>query len=269
MTLVVTDIRQSWISMAAESAVNYSAEIDLVDATGAKKLFPIYKINAGISMFGLATVKKKNQTMSKYIAEYVDWAEDNVSNIEDFSTELNNRLNNDVGIGADDSGFQVAGFVERDGKKLPTFWHISNINPSKTFTAGAHFPPEKIFETPAFQFRNGSIGVFCKLLDYLRKITITRDANGVDKLAISGLLADLQINDKITVPRDETSLEVWLEFTRFLIETVINIYRLSDQKPIIGGPVCLLGITQAGIRYYYSAPPTFRGQTWGDIITSV
>jgi hypothetical protein len=117
MTLVVTDIRQSWIAMAAESAVHFDGEIDLVDAYGAKKLFPIYRIGAGISMFGLAQIASKKQTLSKYIEEYVDWAEQNINSIEEFSIELSNRLNKDIGLTDRDLGFQIAGFVDKNKER--------------------------------------------------------------------------------------------------------------------------------------------------------
>jgi hypothetical protein len=105
-------------------------------------------------------------------------------------------------------------------------------------------------------------------LDYLRKVEVKKDKNGKEDLKIGGLLYDLQFRDNILIPRDESDLGIWLEFSRFLMETVINLYRLSNQKPIVGGPVTLLGISPFGIRYYYSVPSSFRGQSWAEIISA-
>jgi len=244
MTLILTEITEFGIAMAADSAVtttyNLGGRRGHRVLTGVKKLQPIHYLNAGISCWGIGEIEGIDTDiwLENFIRDH-----NGINTLGEFAVSLQDDLRRAVGtVGQNSLGFHLAGFVEKDGSRLPTFYHIHNgasqhpdinmrINPA-LFNANQDFPPE-VCRAGLFKItRNGDYNLYANLFEVVENFFNLR----VRPLGIE-------------IPHPMT-LDSIAEYLRFQIKTVSEIYKLSNLVPGIGGPVTTLTIDEQGITSY-------------------
>lgn len=244
MTLLLTEITEFGIAMAADSAVTTTYNIGTGRGyrvlTGVKKLQPIHYLNAGISCWGLGKIDGIDTDI---------WLEDfirthsSINGLDDFAIALQNKLRQSVGIIEKNKlGFHLAGFVESGECEFPTFYHIHNgasqyasinehIDPS-LFNANQDFPAEACLPGLFKITRNGDYQLYAELFKMVENFFNSK----VRPLGIE-------------IPHP-LSLDSIADYLRFQIKTVSEIYKLSNLVPGIGGPVTTLTINERGITGY-------------------
>ena len=119
----------------------------------------IPKINAGISFWGEGKIGR--DTTDVWLSDFIYTRRDDYNDIHDFGILLQDELRKLVGEleESEDSpeyrwgkrGFHLAGFIQHEGKSVPTFYHIHNglsettprINP-RIINANHDLPPERV-----------------------------------------------------------------------------------------------------------------------------
>ena len=252
------------IVMGADSAITFRNRY-VIDNSGRRrplillggtKIFPIPKIHAGISFWGNANIG--NSTTFEWLSNFIYSRENEYNNIHDFAILLQNELRNVVPelTEPEDSleyrygkrGFHLAGFVEHEGKPIPTMYHIHNglsetnpeINP-RVINANHDFPPEKVAELfsrgQVPNLRNGDFFLYSDLFDKLYS-----SFNQWSRLlSIEGRPFVFPDPKKFANP-----LDAYAEFVRFWIRLVRDVCALSNMPEIIGGEIRVLSITTDG-----------------------
>jgi hypothetical protein len=269
MTLILTELSQAGIAMAADSAISMSVNGKLVTKGQKhwKKLLKVPRIKAGISYWGDVgrLIGKKDR--------FDEWLERKIQNrcytdLRSFADYLAYEMNLAIGnkpLGNDQQvGIHVAGFQPwADGVSRPTFYHIhnghshpeirqrsANINgqtvvletivnwkfsPRELFTTHDDFSPEsrKADALPAlpgsYLTQNGDYVGFHIIFANLRPL-----------IAILNTMPEFSI---LTKPNE---LGTRVGFLKNLIEITISIYKCSSMPKSIGGKVLALGIRADG-----------------------
>jgi hypothetical protein len=135
MTLVITEVSEVGIAMAADSMLTFNATIAgtvFPPERNHRKLFQVPKITGGVSYWG-AIGLVFHDTM---FATFSEWLQAHISvsqatNIKDFAEGLASSLNHDcknTPLPKDKSmGLHVAAYGDwGDGKRRPIFYHVHN-----------------------------------------------------------------------------------------------------------------------------------------------
>lgn len=144
-------------------------------------------------------------------------------------------------------GFHLAGYVEHEGRRLPTFYHIHNgISQAlqargiqidaRRVNANHDFPPRPLRQGEFYTTRNGDFQMYALMNQQLRIL--------FDNLRRQGF----RIPNHQSM--DESPLRARAEYLRFWIKMVSEIYRLSNIFPGIGGEVTTLTILHQNIETY-------------------
>jgi len=158
--------------------------------TGLSKLFPVHKINAGLSYWGWSHVKgdiKSGVLFDWWISDFLMRNHDNYDNIFQFAQILETELRDIIPIMTDkelqltplgNGGVHLSGFTEYGEKNVPIFWHIHNgisqalpdkkIDP-KVVNANMDLSPKAgldlIESNDVYFTTNGEIEIFLPLFD--------------------------------------------------------------------------------------------------------
>lgn len=260
MTLILTEISNFGIAMAADSAVTFSRRRVYV---GAQKLLPVRTINAGVSIWGRGSIG--NKPADEWMQNFINNEVDKQMKLWDMASLLADELNQAFcGVIDDRMGIHVAGFDEKNGIRGPAFYHVHNghyhiefVNgkidivpeeypPIREFRAHEDHPPKKLNENYFYIIRNGDFSIFSILFD-----------------KVSPLLSNLYSMAGLIFPYPE-NLSARGEYLRFWIKTISEIYRLSNARlrilpqpeysgdASIGGPVTVLTISDKGIESFYT-----------------
>lgn len=254
MTLVLTELSELGIAMAADSAMSIkNLQTGLAHAipNAAQKLQVIPYLNAGISCWGLGTIA--GQPTDEWLRQFIA-SNASLDTLENFATELAVQLNAQVPpntSGDNRLGFHLAGFEEYNGEPTPSFYHIHDgpstalkrrsiqVDPNR-FNANHDMPPELYQEQARAGFaritRNGDYQLYAKIFGLLESF--------FRQLRPMGII----------VP-DSQNLADRAEYLVFQIRTVSQIYRLSNLVPGIGGgihflTICQQGIHSQGVKYF-------------------
>lgn len=268
MTLVLTEISQFGIAMAADTAV--TIQMPLPDGknlirvlTGVTKLQPIEKLQAGVSVWGQGQIGGIDSDV--WLDRFIRTKQNECDSIDTFALLLRDQLRkiipamNPEETHSGTIGFHLAGFAEADGKKVPSFYHIHNgrstalerrgisIDPS-LINANHDLPPSEVTafleKGLAYATSNGDYRTYREMFGILENFLndLANRTRGRVLIPISSCLND----------RSE-----WL---RFKIETMANIYRMSGVRfqgsdeyarlPTIGGAITTLTISTSGIERY-------------------
>lgn len=235
MTLVITEISRFGIAMVADSAVTFTEVLPSGDnvhyvLSGARKLQVIPHLNAGISVWGLGAVP----TMSGELSTAV-WLEDFIKrhsstvSLDGFANELVEELQSTIGDRKQPMGFHLAGYVEVNGQRLPTFYHVRNVDGTykhyehHEFVPGQDYPPKDIGENQIYITRNGDYGPYAAL---------------VETMQIA--LPHIQVGMGLTIPHP--SLEGRVVYHSAWVRFISELYASSGLLRTIGGTVSALGI---------------------------
>lgn len=265
MTLVLTELSDAGIAMAADSAITRLSQgrIVEVDQQGWRKLLRVPKINAAVSYWGSIGAVTQIQ-FDNWLQRVIDI--ENYDNLETFAQRVANALNtacqNRPLPNGNDTGIHVAGYAQwSDGVRRPVFYHIHNghgtfkINelkdeqgritsvapewqsePRKLFEVHQDFPfPDKSVEENisilhnGYITRNGAFFIYAVLWHHMQYA-----------------LHYINLIQNVSLPRDMTDLSSRKGFLHIMLEMIIRLYRCSNQSQIIGGTVTSLGIGANG-----------------------
>jgi len=258
MTLILTEISSFGIAMAADSAVTQkiakpNGNFTYCVLTGVHKLQVIDKLNAGISVWGMGAIPPNNTQTDIWLQDFIDSQRANYNSLSDFATLLQNELRRlipPINVDNDNDrfgtiGFHLAGYVNYNGRKTPTLYHIHNgistalfqrdIEIDPTIVNANHDLPPNIVQQELSQgevplYRNGDWTTYARLFNHLDKF-----------------LQSLSQEGGLTIPHSR-NLKERAEWLRFQIRTLSELYRLSNlHLPTIGGKIDTLLITPNGI----------------------
>lgn len=263
MTLILTELSHYGIAMATDSALTQTllkpdGTVDDKDYYGARKLFVVPKLSAGISYWGWGDVPERGASWEDerkfrtelWLPYFLEINEANYDTVSELAILLEKELRqripkidaNEHKLG--DGGMHLAGYEEIDGRLVPTFWHIHNgisqqlpnkkLNP-EIVNANNDIPTElgrKIVERKGLaRIANPPLGDYTVLWELLFK----------PKSAFSQIVGQ----EGLTFPYAD-SLEKRAELLKFQIETVVGIYRFSREGGGIATPVHTLTIDFKG-----------------------
>ena len=178
MTLIITELKNDGIVMVADSAITSKITTPRNQEytrirTGAKKLQKIEYLQAGISMWGLGCIE--GIPTDVWVEEFIEMNL-RIKTIDTFVKTLTRRLNEVLGKIDEPLGFHIAGFVEHDGIKKPTFYHTRNSDgPYQNyhyheFVSGNDIPPTLFPKGRGHTTRNGDFGPYAGLVDKVNEV---------------------------------------------------------------------------------------------------
>jgi hypothetical protein len=161
MSLVLTELSEAGIAMAADSAILYMENGNITTKNRAtwKKLLRVPRITAGVSYWGTIGL-----ITSERFDDWLDWRigtgvyDDIFSFAHYLATELNKAAGGELIKKQACAGIHVAGIqIWKDGVKRPVFLHIHNGHLATTATVTASAPQSKGSSGPAYwTFPTGS-----------------------------------------------------------------------------------------------------------------
>jgi hypothetical protein len=250
MTLVLTEISQYGIVMGADSAVTCETQLPSGERGhrvlfGIQKLFPIPYLKAGVSCWGYGQIG--NMDTDVWLNDFIQRLEGRVTTLREFALCLQDELRATIRpqSGQSECGFHLAGFVEEQGRFVPDFWHIHN-GPSEYFTnidatlfnanhdlaaarAQGRYDPNNA--NMIYITRNGDYQFYAAWWEAFERV-IDNFLRGQD----------------IQVPKP--TLHGRVEYVRFQIRSISEIYGMSMLLPSIGGEIYTLAIDASGIRSF-------------------
>ena len=268
MTLILTELSYFGVAMAADSAL--TQELRKPDGTlgdkvyyGAKKLFTVPKLMAGIAYWGWGDIPQpgagwsnpqKLERTELWLPHFLEKNKERYNSISALAQLLENELRKRIPeIDAQmeprgDGGIHLAGYESQGERLIPTFWHIHNgkstalpskrLNPA-IVNANNDIPPEKgtlIAEKMGLAIiRNGDIEPYIAIWELLFK----------PRSPFSRIVRNMDL----TFPYTE-SLAERAKLLKFQIQTVAGLYRFSKEGGGIGGAVTTLTISPEGIITY-------------------
>jgi hypothetical protein len=248
MTLVLTELSNFGIAMAADTALTVSCSSGTRVYYGTRKLLKIPKLNAGISWWGEATVNKIET--DSWLYNFINDNEKKYNSLAEFAILLQDELRRyvlpiDVNkYPGGTRGFHLAGFVEYKKQKQPAFYHIHNGESTAT---DKKIKPQIInanFDCPPIKFLQ---------LQRQKKTYMTRNGDYEPYAVVSNMLKALvheyfpKFNIQVPYP---PSLEARTKYLRFQIKMMSELYKISDRIPCIGGEITTLAISSNGIEKY-------------------
>ncbi len=265
MTLVLTELSDAGIAMAADSAItrlSHGRIVD-VDQQGWQKLLRVPRINAAISYWGMIGAVTQVQ-FDIWLQRVIDT--ENYDDLESFAESIANALNtvchNRPLPNGNDVGIHVAGYSQwSDGVRRPVFYHVHNghgkFNISEIKDEKGHiisvipewqseprglfevhqdfpFPTKPLDENVAilhngYITRNGAFFIYAVLWHHMQYA-----------------LQYINLIQNVSLPRDMSDLNSRKGFLHIMLEMIIRLYRCSNQSRIIGGTVTSLGIGPNG-----------------------
>jgi len=242
MTLLITEMSEFGIAMVADSAVTCVERLPSGQSfprvlNGALKLQMIPHLNAGVSVWGLGTLP----TNSGQVATDI-WLHDfiqqhsRVATLDEFALTLTTELQEIAGNIQEPLGLHLAGYVDVEGQKLPTFYHVRNNDGTfrdyniHEFIQGHEFPPREIAEGDQyFRVRNGDYGPYAILSAGLESV-------------LPQIRSDTDLNIAIPFPSLQGRIAYLTAWVRFVSE----LYASSNLLRTIGGGISALGISPDG-----------------------
>jgi hypothetical protein len=245
MTLVLSELNQHGIAMAADSAVTCQVRLPSGGVThrvlhGVRKLQPVHHINAGISCWGIGSINGVDTDF--WIADLIQRSQSTTSDLHSFASFLASELNSALPPNSPNSGFHVAGFDQTGSVPLPAFYHVHNgvsqyfpnINTS-IFNANFDKPPQQYQLNQFYITRNGDYIFYAQFFTYFQAF-------------LNSLSSQPQLSS-ISIPSPD-DLYTRAKLLRLQIQTVAGLYDVSNLVPGIGGPITLLGIGSGGYAFY-------------------
>jgi len=257
MTLILTELSEFGIAMAADSAVthiiDYPGGVGARVYRGAVKLLPVQSLQAGISVWGIGALS--GVPIDNHLRNFLHDNRSNYSSLRELAFLLQDELRRwvpDIDVDSHPLGtigIHLAGFENVGNQQLPTFWHIhngrsqalpdSNIDPRR-INANHDRPPQRYPPGHFYITRNGDFQLYSRVFVAFERL--------FNSLRQSGFV----IPDANTLA--VTPLRARAEYLRFQIKTVAEIYKMSN-VPVpgsISGEVTTLTLTDSGIEMYWT-----------------
>lgn len=261
MSLILTELSNAGIAMAADSVISMRREGEIVEQNRRqwRKLLRVPSIRAAISYWGVIGAVTRVQ-FDQWLQRIIDSG--HYTDLDSFADVLVNALN-DACHGrpladGNEVGIHVAGYHPwADGVRRPFFFHVHNghviIKIDREFdvmgnTIAVHpkwvVDPRTLFEKHQdFPAQDKSIE---QNIETLRFGYITRNGDYFFYSIIAGNLyqAFQYINfiPGVSIPRDPSKLSSRKGFLHTTLEIMIRLYGCSNLSRTIGAPVKSLGI---------------------------
>ena len=262
MTLVLTELSNAGIAMAADSAITKlrANRIIEVDQQGWQKLLPVPRIRAAISywgMIGAVTHLPFHEWLQKVISTGA--YHDLYSFADHLVASLNRACRGRPLADGQDTGVHVAGYeVWPDGERRPTFIHIHNGHGHINYQYVANSvgevigiqpvpisEPRKLFEKH-YDFPSVARTTE-ENIQMLQNGYLTRNGDYSLYAIIGQKLQEaytiINLIPGTSIPRDPNNLSSRKGFLHTTLEMMVQIYRCSNKSRIIGGTVSSLGIS--------------------------
>jgi len=281
LTLVLTELSEAGIVMAADSAITKMRRnrITEVDQQGWQKVLKVPSIYAGISYWGMIGRVEKHINFDHWLQRVINNGKyhDLGSFVDYLVSVMNDKCGNKPLPDSNAVGLHVAGFAPwTDGIARPFFYHIHNghgeIRISETeeeidgikrlvVRPDLNLAPRKLFEKHQ-DFPDVS-KTLEENLEILKKSILTRNGDFFFYSVISSnfqaAIDYLNCIPDVSFPASPTKLASRKGFQHTMLETIIKFYRCSNRSKIIGGSVTSLGIGPNG--YLPEPKKTSRGYT--------
>lgn len=241
MTLIITELSELGIAMVADSAITFHEEtpsgVTLTRLfTGVRKLQFIRHLHAGISYWGNSQLPGPATliTTDVWLFDFIQ-RHRTIKSIHDFAEQLAEELQEVVGDIKEPLGFHLAGYIVQEGKILPTFYHVRNVDGPygsyeyHDFIPGQDVPPQDM-KGKLHRTRNGDFGPYAVLSQ-----------------AVEGVLPVIKTSIGLEIPYPSLPgriayLEAWVRF-------IADLCASSQILPTIAGTVASLGIAPDGQVY--------------------
>jgi len=244
MTLIITELSKYGIAMVADSAVTLNEVLPsgiMVShvLNGAQKLQVIPYLKAGISVWGLGSVQLQGGNLSTdiWLGDFIE-RHSEVNDLSRFADCLAQELQDNIGENQVPVGFHLAGLVDIENQKLPTFYHVRNVDGTfahyefHNFISGQDFPPRELVENEFYLTRNGDYGTYAALAS-----------------AVHNILPSITANTGLNIPHP--SLNGRIAYHSAWVKFVSELYVSSGLLKTIGGSISTLGIYPNGQIVYY------------------
>ena len=269
MTLVLTELSNAGIVMAADSAISkidHQGRIKEVDEIGWTKVLRVPAIRSGVSYWGIVgaiTIDRFDHWLQARI-DLTDRYADLRTFSEFICAELNQAVGNNVLPNNQEVGIHVAGFALWEDRVVrPFFYHIHNghakyelnpifdpNNPSRVMRVEANWvaEPRRLFAvhqdfphldkpldenlrelSSAYTTRNGHFLLYAIIWQHLK--------NALD---IINLIPG------ISIPKDPNDLAGRKGFLHRIMQTMIQMYKSSNLRRVVGGRVTTVAIRPDG-----------------------
>lgn len=265
MTLVLTELSDAGIAMAADSAITRLSHgrILEVDHQGWRKLLRVPRISAAVSYWGMIGAVTQVQ-FDNWLQNVIDT--ENYDDLSSFAGRLAHTLNtachNSPLPNGNDMGIHVAGYSQwLDGVRRPFFYHVHNghgmftvkeirdeqgnitsvipewqSDPRGPFEVHQDFPfPTKSLDEniaalhDGYITRNGAFFIYAVLWQHMQRA-----------------LKYINLVQNVSLPRDMNNLSSRKGFLHIMLEMIIRLYRCSNRSRIVGGTVTSLAIGANG-----------------------
>lgn len=247
MTLIITDVSPWGIVMGADSAVTIKRAGETTVLTDAQKLRPVDYLKAGISFWGLAQIGGRYSWL--WLNDLVDLCH-HIGTLRDFADNLCNQLKIDIGKSNELMGFHLAGYVEFEGEWYPQVFHVHNAH---------HNYPQNQSAIEFHVKESLSPHQWQKLMDKYRntpQVPLFELRNGdwyfyVQWLTVMEELIEKNFRAKgIQIPAADLAGRA--EFLRFRIETIADLYKMSDSLKFVSEPIATLEMSPVPVYSRYS-----------------
>ena len=266
MSLVISEVTKYGIAMVADQAISEHNKSKNTLITGRKqwkKLLKVPKLIGAVSYWGDIGLICGRQRFDGWLQKRIDGG--NYSDLSSFADFLADELNKAAGgrkllypVGLHVAGIHAWG----DGVRRPTFFHVHNGHgclpriaigepgtrgyqeyfdwqwaPRTLFERHDDYPDPGLpvadivssFETKGYLTRNGDIGHY---------IVISEAIQSASEL--------LNLVPNVKFPKNPGCLGSRVGYLHFLMNTVVNIYKISTIPKIIGGTPSTIGIYPDG-----------------------
>lgn len=268
MTLILTELSEAGIAMAADSAITYRDKQGRLTQKAQEnwlKLLKVPSVKAAVSYWG--SIGVVNERFDHWLQNLIRTRTyHDVSTLADcIASELNQACGDRPLSGNNCVGVHVAGHAPwSDGVCRPVFFHVHNghggfiINKTVEERNGQSYITKL---TPKFQAEPRKLfakhqdfpNLECSLdknLESLRNGYITRNGDylkySIIAEQLSHTFACLNLISGFSIPRDSSNLQSRLGYLLIMLDITISIYSCSTTGKTIGRPVVGLGIRRDG-----------------------
>jgi len=271
MTLVLTEVFQAGIAMAADSAVVKMQGGRVVEssATGLRKLTRVPSIDAGCSCWGMiGAVTPPPQQFDLWLQGVIDARRyvDLRTFAERVATELNAQYGGVPLAEGCEVGVHIAGYYPwSDGVRRPCFYHVHNghgqYRIARRLEQSPVGPPTLRVEA---HWESGPRELFSAHLDFpAADVPLEQNLAALDHGYITRngsflvyallwqhlerALKEVNATSDIRLPRDRDSIPSRVAFLKVILETMVKLHGCSTQSRIVAGDVHTLGIGPDGL----------------------
>ncbi len=244
MTLIITELSKLGIAMVADSAVTISEMLPSGSVAshvlnGAQKLQVIPYLNAGVSAWGRGSIPTATSELSTDIwLEYFIDRHSAIDSLDEFASALAQELQDGLEDDATPLGLHLAGYVEVEDQRLPTFYHVRNVDGTylhyehHEFIVGHDVPPKVFADNEDYITRNGDYGPYAVLAESIQRA-----------------LPAIHNSTGLAIPHP--SLQGRIAYHAAWVRFVSDLYASSGLPRTIGGSITALGIYQQGQVVYF------------------